>query len=479
MVGIHAHQLVKTRSPEFLAHDLARLGHVWASGPHTSRGFLAPALLGLKVTAGVKTSPQTLIFAPGWHALGYSTTNVERLSGQHAGELLAVINEGSGVEDEIYDAVDSWDYSRLLVTGNPLRPDGRFVELIRQAEHDRRDGVPPREAVNAIRIPSTDSPHAHLERSPYGLASRTWLEAQTRQYGPDSQWVRSHIKAEVPTVAEDSLHPRVKLARRPCGGGVCAIPLRRAPGVSMSRRIACDLGEAWAATRAALLGAGRLGHRRRGLRQHPWDCLEAAEPHLPQGVGARRGRPEPDHVRPRGRSAATSRPPPPAAASMGSPRLRRAPASPGRVRLHERHSRSEAAWAAGAAAGSTPAGSPGGPGAGKFPVFVLHPQGRGRTRPRLRRRRLADAHLRDQGRSQDAGSCPREQITLDPVGTFPRIPVDAAGPEFRLRLTPMAVPIDRIVERVEAGLSTEARSRMSPRRGGALVLQLRRASKLI
>jgi hypothetical protein len=196
--------------------------------------------LGFRVSAGVKASPQTLVFRPGWHCLGFSTTNVERLSGQHAGELLAIVNEGSGVEDEIFDAVDSWAYSKLLVTGNPLRPDGRFVELIRQAEKDRKDGVPPRLAVNAIRIPSTDSPHAHLERSPCGLADRTWLEAQTRQYGPDSQWVRSHIKAEIPTVAEDSLIPERWLDG--CAAAARAIPPSGHP-VLRSRRIACDLGE--------------------------------------------------------------------------------------------------------------------------------------------------------------------------------------------------------------------------------------------
>lgn len=196
--------------------------------------------LGVTVSGGVKTSPQTLVFAPGWHVLGFSTTNVERASGQHAAELLAVVNEGSGVEDTIFDAVDSWAYRRLLVTGNPIRPDGRFVELIRRAEQDARDRIPPDRAVNAIRIPSTESPHAHLERSPYGLADRTWLESVTRQYGADSNWVRSHVKAEIPAVAEDSLIPAPWL-------DWCAAQTRgllpAGHPILETRRIACDLGE--------------------------------------------------------------------------------------------------------------------------------------------------------------------------------------------------------------------------------------------
>lgn len=196
--------------------------------------------LGVKVSSGVKTSPQTVTYAQGWHALGFSTTNVERASGQHAGELLAIINEGSGVDDAIYDAVDSWNYRRLLVTGNPLRPDGRMVELIRRAAEDARDGIPPEQAINAIRIPSTDSPHAHLEHSPVGLADRTWLDTMVRRYGPDSNWVRSHIAAEIPTVREDTLLPGPWLDW--CAAHSRPI-LPAGHPIASTRRIGCDLGE--------------------------------------------------------------------------------------------------------------------------------------------------------------------------------------------------------------------------------------------
>lgn len=193
-----------------------------------------------RMSQGIKASPQLIEMRPGWHVLGFSTTNVERASGQHSPDLLAIINEGSGVEDHIYDAVDSWAYQKLLVFGNPIRADGRMVELIRQAEKDREDGIPKHLAVNAIQIPSTDSPHAHLERSPYGLADKTWLDAMYRQYGKDSLWVRSHIKAEVPVVSADTLLPEAWLDfaaqyQRP------ALPPHHP--VHLTRRISCDLGE--------------------------------------------------------------------------------------------------------------------------------------------------------------------------------------------------------------------------------------------
>jgi len=43
------------------------------------------------------------------------------------------------------------------------------------------DGVAPRLAVNAIRIPSTESPHAHREKSPFGLADKTRIYSMHRK----------------------------------------------------------------------------------------------------------------------------------------------------------------------------------------------------------------------------------------------------------------------------------------------------------
>ena len=163
-----------------------------------------PRLASARLSRGVKTSPQQCDLGNGWQALGFSTTSIERASGQHNDQLLVIVDEASGVEDEIWDAIESLGYQRLVCIGNPIRAEGKFVDLIRQADLDAADGVPPRLAVKAIQIPSTDSPHASLEKSPWGIADATWLESCYRRYGRDSLWVRSHI---------DRAHPR-SLRRR-------------------------------------------------------------------------------------------------------------------------------------------------------------------------------------------------------------------------------------------------------------------------
>jgi hypothetical protein len=158
-----------------------------------------------KFSRGVKTSPQILELAPGWQALGFSTTSVERASGHHGGNILVIGEEASGIEQEIADAIESLGYLRLLLIGNPIRADGWFVDMIRQAGKDQQDAIPKHLAVNAIRISSRESPHAEMEKSPVGLADRTWIQSTERRYGKNSLWVRCHIEAEIPEVSSQSL----------------------------------------------------------------------------------------------------------------------------------------------------------------------------------------------------------------------------------------------------------------------------------
>jgi hypothetical protein len=196
--------------------------------------------LGMQISPGIKASPLRAIVQGDWGALGYSTTSVERASGQHNRKLLVVANEASGILDEIFDALDGLKYVRLLLTLNPIRARGRAIDLINQAKKDREDGIPRHRAVNAIRISSLESPHAHLDESPHGMADKTWLHDVERRYGRDSLWYRSHVLAEVPSIDSDNLIPVAWLDR---AAAVPHPPLTPFGDLNKSRRIACDLGE--------------------------------------------------------------------------------------------------------------------------------------------------------------------------------------------------------------------------------------------
>ena len=160
------------------------------------------------MTRGLKTSPQLVKLGDDWQAIGISTTTVENASGHHNPKLLVIVDEASSADQTARDAIESLGYERLVLIGNPIRADGWFVDLIRQAESDKRDNIPDHKAVNAIQIPSTDSPHIDLDKSPWGIADRTWKEGIYRGYGGEhSHYANAHVHAIIPTVSAQRLIP--------------------------------------------------------------------------------------------------------------------------------------------------------------------------------------------------------------------------------------------------------------------------------
>jgi hypothetical protein len=132
-----------------------------------------------------------------WFASAFGSGSVESKSGRHAGDMLGIIDESSGVDPDVHSAMDSLNCSRYIHMGNPLRPDGKFYELCELSADNPK--------INVITIPSLESPHIHLERSPHGMADATWLALMKHQYGADSIWWLSHILAKFPGQAEDGL----------------------------------------------------------------------------------------------------------------------------------------------------------------------------------------------------------------------------------------------------------------------------------
>jgi hypothetical protein len=172
--------------------------------------------------------PQKLEIGDKHFALGYSTTKTERLSGHHTDNLLAIVDEGSGIEPQIYEALDSLNAQRVLIVGNPLRSDGVFYERCQAAA-----GNP---LTNLLRIPSTDSPDIHLERSRRGLADKTWLDAARNDYGEGSLWWKTHVLAEFPDSSIESVIPgswldlAARTIHRPAGLPRIAIDLAKGTG---------------------------------------------------------------------------------------------------------------------------------------------------------------------------------------------------------------------------------------------------------
>jgi hypothetical protein len=183
----------------------------------------------LELGGAIKGSgPISLDLGDGWKAYGHVSTAVERMAGHHHRDLLCVVDEASGAPQVVFEALDSLNPSRVLLIGNPLRPEGKFYDLCRQADEPTNDPA----LLRKITIPSTESPDIALERSPRGMADQTWLRAMASEYGEASLWWLSHVLAQFPGDSVDALIPRawLELAAR-------TVHVPRGP-----RRLAIDLG---------------------------------------------------------------------------------------------------------------------------------------------------------------------------------------------------------------------------------------------
>jgi len=151
--------------------------------------------------ARVYKQPMKIEITEDWWILAYTTTKKERMTGHHSGRLAVVVDEASGVERDIFEALDSLAPHRTLLIGNPLRPEGVFYERV------LRQRANPSDKVNLIKIPSTESPDITVEHSARGMASKSWLDAMRRQWGEGSLWWKPHVLAEFPDADTESLIP--------------------------------------------------------------------------------------------------------------------------------------------------------------------------------------------------------------------------------------------------------------------------------
>ncbi len=139
------------------------------------------------LTAGYN-SPQRLSLkrGTGWGALGFAAQYEEGFSGQHAGDLLVIVDEASGVTPPIWSAIHGLAATRLVVVGNPIRYDCHFREL-----HDL--AVKGSSTITSVGISSLESPDAGNDVSPVGMASRSFLNQMREIHGEESPWWRSNI----------------------------------------------------------------------------------------------------------------------------------------------------------------------------------------------------------------------------------------------------------------------------------------------
>lgn len=118
-----------------------------------------------------------------WYArvVTWTKENAENVSGVHADNVMAIIDEASGVENEIMDSVKGMMTSSnaiLLMISNPKRLEGYFFD-----SHNRL-----RDNFQTFAFSWLDSPNV----------DRKYVEEQLQEYGSDSDEYRFNVLGEFP-----------------------------------------------------------------------------------------------------------------------------------------------------------------------------------------------------------------------------------------------------------------------------------------
>ncbi|WP_019420177.1 DEAD/DEAH box helicase family protein [Paenibacillus sp. OSY-SE] len=125
-----------------------------------------------------------------WFATARTATKPENMQGFHEDYMLFVVDEASGVKDDIMEAVLgtlSGDENKLVMCGNPTRTSGTFYDSHHKDRGDYR----------AHKVSSRDSRRTNKKN----------IEMLERKYGKDSDVVRVRVDGDFPRAEPDTFIP--------------------------------------------------------------------------------------------------------------------------------------------------------------------------------------------------------------------------------------------------------------------------------
>lgn len=129
-----------------------------------------------------------------WFAIGISTDKPVNLQGIHSPHLLVVLDEASGISDEIFDMVEALHPEAILAIGNPIQATGRFAECFTSDKWHK------------ITISCMDCVLWQDKNGAIpGLVTREWVNEMRDIHGVNSPWYRSHVDGEFPEEDEHAL----------------------------------------------------------------------------------------------------------------------------------------------------------------------------------------------------------------------------------------------------------------------------------
>lgn len=129
---------------------------------------------------------------------GLTADDAERIAGYSGDELLFIIDESSGFDDDLHEAIEGnlGGGGHELAMGNPTRATGWFIKGFKSAVNKR------------IHIDSRESPNVVEGRKVVpGLATKEFVEELIAKYGIDHPVVQVRICGDPPDQGERSVVP--------------------------------------------------------------------------------------------------------------------------------------------------------------------------------------------------------------------------------------------------------------------------------
>jgi phage terminase large subunit len=136
-----------------------------------------------------------LELSPNRFAIGISTNETQQIQGFHNDNILIIVDEANGYNEDLFDALDSLlsgGEAKLLMIGNPIEPSGKFFRSF-------SDGETATKTISCYTHPNI----VYNKPIVKGAVTKQWVDKRIQIYGEDSAFVQSRIKGIFPKIAHD------------------------------------------------------------------------------------------------------------------------------------------------------------------------------------------------------------------------------------------------------------------------------------
>jgi phage terminase large subunit len=130
--------------------------------------------------------------------VGFTAREAEAVAGISGKNLLYIVDEASGVSDEIFQAIEGnrAGGARIVMLSNPTKNSGEFFDAFHGKARYYR----------TVRMSSEETPNVVQGREVIpGLATREWIDEKRDEWGPESPLYKVRVKGEHATYEEGKI----------------------------------------------------------------------------------------------------------------------------------------------------------------------------------------------------------------------------------------------------------------------------------